>query len=49
MCRQNQLLGVGAMGWGLGMLTACLFESTFFCGVVGLAILVGGVVLLQKK
>lgn len=49
MCRRNQLLGVGAMGVGLGMLAACLFESLFFCGFVGVGILIVGVVVVQKK
>lgn len=49
MCRRNQLLGIGAMGFGLGLLTAGLFESAFFCGFVGVCMLVAGIVLAQKK
>ena len=49
MCRRNQLLGIFALGFGLGMLFAGLFESGFFCGCVGLCLMVGGILILQKK
>lgn len=49
MCRRNQLLGVAMMGFGLGLLAARLFESGFFCGFVGTALLVLGVLVVQKK
>lgn len=49
MCRKNQLLAVGAMGFGLGLLAAQLFESEFFCGFVGVAMLALGILLAQKK
>lgn len=49
MCRKNMLLGVGLMGFGLGLLAAGLFESAFFCGFVGVAVLIVGVMILQKK
>lgn len=49
MCRRNQLLGIFFMGLGLGLLSARLFESGFFCGCMGVCLLVGGLLLLQKK
>ncbi len=49
MCRRNQLLGAFLVGVGLGMLAAGLFESMFFCGFVGIGVLVVGVVVVQKK
>lgn len=49
MCRRNQLLGIGLMGFGVGLLAARLFESEFFCGCVGVAALVVGVMVMQKK
>lgn len=49
MCRRNKLLGVGLMGFGAGLLAAGLFESVFFCGFVGVAVLIVGVMVVQKK
>lgn len=49
MCRRNQLLGIFALGLGLGMLFAGLFESGFFCGCVGVCLMAGGILILQKK
>lgn len=49
MCRRNQLLGVGIIGFGLGLLAAGLFESVFFCGLVGVSVIVVGVVVFQKN
>lgn len=49
MCRRNQLLGVALMAFGLGLLAAGFFESVFFCGCLGLGVMVVGVVILQKK
>ena len=49
MCRRNQLLGVFAAGIGIGLLLACFFESMFFCGCVGISLMVTGVLILQKK
>jgi hypothetical protein len=49
MCRRNQLLAVGAIGVGLGLLLACFFESGFFQVFVGAGLIVAGVTLLQKK
>lgn len=49
MCRRMQLLGVAAIGFGLGLLAARLFESAFSCGFVGVAFLTVGIVVLQKK
>jgi hypothetical protein len=49
MCRRNQLFGIFALGFGLGMLFAGLFESGFFCGCVGVGLMAGGLLILQKK
>lgn len=49
MCRRNQLLGIFALGFGMGLLFARLFESGFFCGCVGVGLIVAGLLLLQKK
>ena len=49
MCRRNQLWGVAAMAFGLGVLMASLFESAFFCGCVGVVAIVVGIGVLQKK
>ena len=49
MCRRNQLWGVALMAFGIGLLMASLFESTFFCGCVGAVAVAVGVGVLQKK
>lgn len=49
MCRKNQLLGVAVAAFGLGLLIGCFFESGFFCGCVGIALTVAGVVLMKRK
>lgn len=49
MCRRNQLLGMGILGFGLGLLAACFFESGFFCGCMGVAAICFGLVMLKKK
>ena len=49
MCRKNQLLGVGIIAFGLGLLTATFFESGLFCGCIGVGMLICGIMLLQKK
>lgn len=48
MCRRNHLMGVGLMGFGLGLLLAGLFESGFFCGCVAVALLGIGACLLKR-
>ena len=49
MCRRNQLLGIALIAFGLGLLVAGFFESVFFCGCIGVGIIVAGVVVAQKK
>ncbi len=49
MCRKNQLLGIATAAFGLGLLVASCFESAFLCGCVGIAAIVVGIVILQKK
>lgn len=49
MCRKNQMLGLGLMGFGAGLLCAGFFESVYLCGFVGITALVVGVVVMQKK
>jgi hypothetical protein len=49
MCRRNQLCGVGMMCFGLGLLVAGFFESVFFCGCIGVAMIIGGFAFFQKK
>lgn len=49
MCRRNQLLGAFLIGVGLGLLAARLFESVFFCGLVGVGFLAVGIMVMQKK
>lgn len=49
MCRKNQLLGVAALAFGLGLLMCGWFESGFLRICFGVGLVVTGVVLLQKK
>ena len=49
MCRRKQMFGVALLGFGVGLLVASLFDSGFFCGCLGLMIMVAGVVCWQKK
>lgn len=49
MCRKNQLLGVALASFGLGLLVAGCFGSLFFCGCVGIVVIVIGIGILQKK
>lgn len=49
MCRKYQLLGCSVASFGLGMLLGCFFDSGFFCGCLGFALIIVGIVLLQKK
>lgn len=49
MCRRNQLCGVGMLCFGLGLLVAGFFESVFFCGCLGVGVIITGFVVLQKK
>lgn len=48
MCRRNQLLGVFAMGLGVGLLAACWISSPFGCACVGIVAIIGGACLLQR-
>ena len=49
MCRKNQLLCVAAAAFGLGLLVSGLFVSFFWCGCLGLVLLVAGICLGRKK
>lgn len=37
------------MGFGAGLLAAGLFESVFFCGFIGVGVLIVGIMVMQKK
>lgn len=49
MCRRNQLLGVGLLAFGLGLLTVVWIQAEFLRWVVGIGLVVAGLSLLQKK
>lgn len=49
MCRRNQLLGVGLLAFGLGLLTVVWIEAEFLRWVFGIGLVVAGLSLLQKK
>lgn len=49
MCRRNQLLGVGLLAFGLGLLTVVWIEAEFLRWVFGIGLVAAGLSLLQKK
>ena len=49
MCRKNQLLGIAALAFGLGLLVCGWFESGFVRICFGIGLVAVGVFLLQKK
>lgn len=49
MCRRNQLLGLGLLVFGLGLLVGCWFEGEFVRNCIGVGCCAGGVLFLQKK
>lgn len=42
MCKKNELLGTALMALGAGLLLSLLFSSVFALGVIGVALLIGG-------
>lgn len=49
MCRRNQLLGLGMLVFGLGLLVGCWFETEFVRNCIGVGLVAAGVLCLQKK
>ena len=49
MCRRNQLLGIAALAFGVGLLVCCWFESGFVRNCLGVGLVAVGILLLQKK
>jgi hypothetical protein len=49
MCRRNQLVGVGVLAFGLGMLACCWLESEIVRNCCGIALAAIGLLLTQKK
>lgn len=49
MCRKNHLWGLAVLTFGLGLLIGCWLESEPAQIIFGLALIVGGVLVLQKK
>lgn len=49
MCRRNQLCGCALLAFGAGLLVGIWLESGFFCFLLGLGLIVGGLCMLGKK
>ena len=49
MCRRDQLLGIGLLAFGLGLLAAGWVETNFLRWVLGIGLAAAGILLLQKK
>ena len=49
MCRRNQLLGVGLLALGLGLLAVVWIEKEYLRWTLGIGLVTAGLALLQKK
>ena len=49
MCHRNQLLGCALMSLGVGIFVGTLLSSGFLCCLIGLAALLSGLWLCQKR
>ncbi len=49
MCRRDQLLGIGLLAFGAGLLLAGWMESEFLRWVLGIGLVAAGLLTLQKK
>lgn len=49
MCRRNQLLGLGLLTFGLGLLVGCWLSSEFVRNCFGVVFMASGILVLQKK
>lgn len=49
MCRRNQLLGVAAMAFGVGLMVGGHLATGFWCGFAGFIFLAVGISLCAKK
>ena len=49
VCRKNQLLGGMLIAFGLGLLMGKCLEASFMSTFFGLAIVVGGVMVVRQK
>lgn len=48
MCRKNELLGSVMMAFGAGLLVALLISSDFVLAILGVALLLGGLLVAKK-
>ena len=49
MCRRNQILGIGLLALGLGLVVGCWFETEFFRNCLGVVLIGSGILVLQRK
>lgn len=49
MYRRNLLLGLGMLAFGLGLLAGCWLQSEFVRNCIGVGLMAGGVLILQRK
>lgn len=49
MCRRDQLLGIGLLALGVGLLLACWIETLFWQICFGACACGSGILILQKK
>lgn len=49
MCRRNQIWGIAAAAFGIGLLVGGQISSGFWCGCVGIIIIAVGITFLGKR
>lgn len=49
MCRRYELWGWLLIAFGVGVLCGIFLESGFLCSCIGVGMVAGGIVILQKK
>lgn len=49
MCRRNQLLGIGLLALGIGLVLDCWIDGEFFRNCLGIILVGAGLLVLCKK
>lgn len=49
MCRKNQIWGIAVLAFGLGVMVGCWVEPAFVRNLIGIGLIAGGILILQKK
>ncbi len=49
MCRKNQVIGIAAIAFGIGILVGGQIGSGLWCSCVAVGVIAAGLTFLQKK